>query len=650
MSDQIHEILTNYWGYDSFRPLQAETIHAVLSGRDTLALLPTGGGKSIIFQVAGLALGGLTVVVTPLVSLMKDQVDNLRKRRIKSSFFHAAMTNREISATWDLLRSGGCKFIYVSPERLRNDNFVRELSLLKPSLIVVDEAHCISQWGYDFRPAYLEIGKLRKLLPGIPVLALTASATPRVADDICQRLGMINPARFVMSFSRPNISYVVRKTYQKINELEHILSKTSGSTIIYTRSRRRASDIAKYLTSVGMPALYYHAGLDFKDKEERQTAWMQGKYRVMVATNAFGMGIDKPDVRLVVHYDIPPSLEDYYQEAGRAGRDGLSSYAVMIVCDRDKARLRRRVGEAFPPKEDILILYSRLMNFLSVAVGEGYDTFREFNIDKFCEVFHYKDSMVKASLRILTSAGYIDYIEEADVRARVIMTCTREDLYNRSITDGVVEQVLGALLRMYSGLFSEYALISEEQIASLCGLSYQDVCRALIMLSHEKIIHYIPRKRVPYVHVTTSREEARYMYLPRHAYDERREVFSQRVEAVVDYAFNGGNCRVRRMLAYFGETDAEDCNTCDVCRDKRHRKNKDKTAGHLSVAEVYSLVMNKINTSEAGVDLMDVLVAVPGREEDVRRIVRQLTDSGDVVIEGRYIRNKKWSDDRIGRL
>lgn len=647
MSDQIHEILSKYWGYDSFRPLQEETIRAVLSGRDTLALLPTGGGKSIIFQVAGLALGGLTVVVTPLISLMKDQVDNLRKRRIKSAFFHAAMTNREISATWDLLQSGRCEFIYVSPERLRNDNFVRRLAMFKPKLMVVDEAHCISQWGYDFRPAYLEIGKLRKLLPGIPVLALTASATPRVADDICLRLGMKNPARFVMSFSRPNISYVVRKTYQKINELEHILSKTSGSAIIYTRSRKRAADIAKHLTSIGLPTLYYHAGLDYKEKEERQTAWMQGKYRVIAATNAFGMGIDKPDVRLVVHYDIPPSLEDYYQEAGRAGRDGKPSYAVILAAERDKSRLRRRVDESFPPKEDILLLYARLMNFLSVAVGEGYDTFREFNIEKFCEVFGYKDSMVKSSLRILTSAGYIDFIEEADIKARVLMTCSRDDLYSTRINDGVVSQVLNALLRMYSGLFSEYSLINEHEIASLCGVSHDDVCRSLISLSHDKIIHYIPKKRIPYIHITTSREETRYMYLPKEAYDERREVFSGRIESMIDYAFKGGKCRVSRMLNYFGETDASECNTCDVCRDKRKHQ-KMKNLKRLTVAEVYTKVMQQINVSESGVSLIKLLESVPGYDEDVRNIVRELTDRGIAVIEGKYIRNVRWNNDGVG--
>jgi len=565
------EVLHKYWGYDAFRPLQEDIVRSVLDGRDTLGLMPTGGGKSIAFQVPGLILGGLTVVVTPLISLMKDQVDNLARRRIKAVYFHSGMTIAESRRAWEKLVNAKAKFLYVAPERLRNERFVTELRHLDVRLIVVDEAHCISQWGYDFRPSYLNIKTLRKAIPSAPVLALTATATPDVAEDIRMRLEF-RPGcnNYRKSFSRDNISYIVRPCDTKVHDVFHILSRTSGSAIVYVRSRKRTREIADYLQAAGISATFYHAGLDFEAKSERQNEWQAGNIRVMVATNAFGMGIDKPDVRVVIHYDLPPSLEEYYQEAGRAGRDGLESFAVLLTSKRDPAVMRRRVTEAFPDRQYILKVYERTCNFLNVAVGEGYEALKEFDIDKFCNTFSLQERQCRAALQILSRAGYLDYIEETDSNSRVMILVTREELYDVGRMSRDAEVVLNLLLRNYTGLFIEYVYISENLLVRESGLSHQEIYDALLELKRMNIINYVPRSRLPIMHFPTSREEPKYVQIGRSVYEDRKNDMARRTEAMLNYSFDSSDCRVKRMLAYFGETDAGECGKCDVCRS--HRK------------------------------------------------------------------------------
>lgn len=569
------QTLKKYWGYDSFRPLQEDIIRSVLEGHDTLGLMPTGGGKSITFQVPGMMLPGITIVVTPLISLMKDQVDNLKRRRIKAVFFHSGMKMREVTIAREKMHNGGAKFVYVSPERLRNERFIGELRQLNVSLIVVDEAHCISQWGYDFRPAYLNIRSLRKILPGVPVLALTATATPAVAEDICRQLEMKRPALFRTSFSRSNISYIVRHADTKIYEVFHILSRTSGSSIVYVRSRRRTREIAEYLESCGISATYYHAGLEFDVKEERQNAWQNGTTRVMVATNAFGMGIDKPDVRVVVHYDIPPSLEEYYQEAGRAGRDGLPSFAVLLVRQSDQGVLRRRVSEAFPPRQKILEVYEHACNFINLSVGAGYDTLHEFDFEKFCETFGHQPRQCLSALHLLGQAGYLEFMEETDRKSRVIVTASRDELYNLHGISPNAERVLELLLRNYTGLFTDYVYISEGNMARVSGKTEKDIYEGLLELSRAKVISFVPRSRSSLMYVPTSREEPRYLQIGRNIYEDRKKIMEARTEAMIFYAFDKKACRENTMLAYFGESAKTRCGRCDTCRERRKQQQDD---------------------------------------------------------------------------
>ncbi len=594
-SFSTHSVLKKHWGYDSFRPLQEDIIDSVLSGRDTLGLMPTGGGKSITFQVPALILPGLTVVVSPLISLMKDQVDNLKRRHIKAVYYHSGMSMREVNLTREKLMNGGVKLLYISPERLRNPRFIQELRHLEVSLIVVDEAHCISQWGYDFRPSYLHIAELRKVFPSVPLLALTATATPVVEQDMLLRLKMRDPVVFRMSFSRSNLNYIVRHTETKIYEVFHILSRTSGSAIVYVRSRKRTREIAEYLSSAGIPATFYHAGLEHEDKEERQNLWQRGGVRVMVATNAFGMGIDKPDVRVVIHYDFPPSLEEYYQEAGRAGRDGLSSWVVLLAARADAGVLRRRVTENFPERGEIKKLYERVCNYLHVAVDEGYEKLAEFDIDKFCETFGYQKRKCLASLHLLGQAGYLEYLEETEHNSRVMITCTREELYHLDRYSKNTDKVLKALLRLYPGLFADYVYIRESIVARATDLDERGVYESLLELSRGKVLSYVPRSRSPYIFFPTSREEIRYIKIGKNIYEERKAVMSARTEAMIDYGFRNERCRELRLLEYFGEKDGADCSRCDVCRSNSER--------HLKPEEAINRVLNYVKNRPAGYDV-----------------------------------------------
>lgn len=592
----IDGILKKYWGYDSFRPLQRDIIESVLEGRDTLGLMPTGGGKSITFQVPGLFFeSGLTVVVTPLISLMKDQVDNLKRRGIRAVMLNSGLSIRETRVAWERLCNGRARFLYVSPEKLRNKNFLDDLRQLELRLIVVDEAHCISQWGYDFRPAYLKIAELRKQHPGVPVLALTATATPQVADDIMQRLEFREGARkFKMSFVRDNISYIVRHSENKIYDIAYILTRTEGSGIVYVRSRKKTREIAEFLIASGIAAEYYHAGLSYDIKIQRQNAWQSGQTRVMVATNAFGMGIDKPDVRIVVHADFPPSLEEYYQEAGRAGRDGKNSFAVLLASRGDKGVLRRKLKQAFPSRDDIRLIYERACNFMHLSIGEGFDRLIEFDFELFCETFHMQRQQALSAFHLLSQAGYLEYIEETESNSRVLITVDRNDLYGAGASPEA-DIVLACMLRQYPGLFTDYVVINEGRLARESGLDQETVYNSLLELNRRKILVYVPRRRTPYIYIPTSREESRYVQIGKSIYEHRFEVMSNRVEAMIDYAFGDSGCRVRRMLEYFGEEEAQDCGKCDICREKR------KNDTHISKEEMIKKVWEYMQMFPAGV-------------------------------------------------
>ena len=626
MRQRIHDILYQYWGYNSFRPLQEEIIMSVLSGRDTLGLMATGGGKSLTFQVPAMAMEGVCIVITPLIALMKDQVDNLRRRHIKAAMIAQGMTRRERNVVFENCINGAYKFLYVSPERLSTDMFINRLREMQVSLIVVDEAHCISQWGYDFRPSYLRIASLREQLPDVPVLALTASATPVVADDICNRLQMRNPNRLRLSFARPNISYVVREGENKIQQLIHIAERVPGSAIVYVRSRKRTQEISQELQQAGFTATFYHAGLSAEDKNERQRRWSEGEIRIMVATNAFGMGIDKPDVRLVVHIDIPNSPEEYYQEAGRAGRDGNRSYAVLLYGKSDKATLRRRVTESFPDKDFIRQTYERACNFIGIAVGEGAEQMREFSLNKFCQTFNTQTTQTLSALEILTQTGALEFIEESDSLSRVMMEMRRDALYDLPDMDETTDRVLQCLLRSYTGLFADYVMIHEELLQYRLALDAQTVYESLLRLSRMGVLHYIPRRRTPYIYLPVRRVEGKYIDIPRSVYEDRKARMSERVEYMIDYA-NAGSCRASMLLRYFGEEPEADCDTCDNCRAQRatHSGNRDE-----AIQEAIKRLFATHNT--IAITQITHLVHYP--KEEVTAILRRMIDEGIVTCDG----------------
>lgn len=559
------DILHQYWGYPDFRGIQKDIIESIGSGKDTLGLMPTGGGKSITFQVPALAQEGVCLVITPLIALMKDQVDHLRQQGITTAAIYSGMRHDDIVSTLDNCSFGGIKLLYISPERIGSDLFQTKLRHIKVSFITVDEAHCISQWGYDFRPSYLQIENIRKLVPDAPILALTATATPDVVDDIQDRLGFKEKNVFRMSFERKNLAYVVRQTEDKDAEMVHILQSLPKTAIVYCRSRKRTKEIAKMLTEHGISATWYHAGLEPGVKDQRQNDWQTDKIRVMVATNAFGMGIDKPNVRVVIHIDCPSSLEAYFQEAGRAGRDGNKAYAVLLYNGNDRRTLQKRIEDTFPPKDYIQTVYEHLAYFYQIGVGSGYGCIFEFPIDKFCNTFKHFPIRVNAALTILQRAGYIDYELNPDTKARVRFLLNRDELYRLDSLSDKEDNIVTALLRNYGGLFSDNGYIDESYLGQEAGLDRNQTYMILTNLSKKRIINFIPRKNIPLISYTQDRIDGVDVVLSKEVYENRKEEFIKRVNSVINYAQNERVCRSRQLLSYFGESKSTDCGQCDVC-------------------------------------------------------------------------------------
>ncbi len=582
VTDQYLEILHKYWGYPDFRGIQKEIIESIANGEDTLGLMPTGGGKSITFQVPALAMKGVCIVVTPLIALMKDQVQHLRERGILAEAIYTGLSRSEIIQILENCIFGETKFLYVSPERLASEIFQVKLRHIHVSFITIDEAHCISQWGYDFRPSYLSIADIRKMKPEAPILALTATATPDVINDIMDKLKFKKPNLFKMSFERKNLSYIVQPCGDKIGEMLHILHCVDGSSIVYARSRKRTKEIAEILNNKGETALFYHAGLDSSEKDERQKAWQSDEARIMVATNAFGMGIDKPDVRLVIHIDCPDSLEAYFQEAGRAGRDGQRAYAVLLYNGHDEVKLKKRINDTFPEKDFIKDVYEHLAYFFQIGVGSGCGKTFIFDIETFCFTYKFFPTQVDSALRILENSGYIHYEDNPDGKARLKFTLNRNELYLLENLPSNQEMIITALLRTYGGLFTDYVYISENLIAQMCNISVQQVYMTLKNLSSRHIVDFIPQRKTPYITYTRQREDGNRIIIPKSVWEDRKEQYTKRIKSVITYANNDIVCRSRQLLRYFGEETRKDCGHCDVCQENSKSRNIDDELNNIS--------------------------------------------------------------------
>ena len=629
------QLLKQYWGYDSFRGIQEEIINSISENKDTLGLMPTGGGKSITFQVPALAKDGLCLVITPLIALMKDQVQNLRKRGIKALSIYSGMSRQDIITTLENCIFGNYKFLYISPERLDTEIFRTKLRKMKVSMITVDESHCISQWGYDFRPAYLKIAEIRELLPDVPVLALTATATPEVVKDIQARLHFRRENVFRMSFERSNLAYIVRKTDNKTGELLHILRSMPGSAIVYVRNRRRTNEITELLNNEDITADFYHAGLDDATKDIRQHRWQSGGSRVMVATNAFGMGIDKPDVRIVIHMDLPDSIEAYFQEAGRAGRDGQKAYAVILYAKADKTTLHKRIPDTFPEKEYIKDVYEHLQYYYQMAMGDGLDCVREFNIEDFCRKFKYFPVPVDSALKILTQAGYLEYTGEQDNTSRLLFTIQRDELYRLREMGDDMDKLIQTVLRSYTGVFTDYTYINEDSLAIRTGLTRRQIYEQLVHLAKLRIVSYIPRKKTPYIIYTRERIEAQLIHISPEIYEERKARYETRINAMLEYVTNDTLCRSRMLLDYFGEKNEHNCGQCDTCIGLR----KQTATCQPDREELYEKIHEIL--SGAPQTPAGLLEQLPIEKELLTEALHRLLDEGKIIVVDGILQIKK---------
>jgi len=619
---QYLDILKQYWGYDDFRPLQGDIIRSIVSGKDTLGLMPTGGGKSLTFQVPTLAMKGICVVVTPLIALMKDQVENLKKRGITAAAIYSGMSHNEILMTLDNAVFEAYKFLYVSPERLATPIFIEKIKQATVCMIAVDESHCISQWGYDFRPSYLRIADIRELLPDVPVLALTATATPEVVDDIQLQLHFREPNVFQKSFHRSNLAYVVRTAENKDEHLLKILNSVPGTSVVYVRNRKKTKEISDFLNLNGISAENFHAGLKNETKDAKQSRWKSGETRVIVSTNAFGMGIDKAEVRTVVHMDLPDSLEAYFQEAGRAGRDEKKAYAVLLYNNGDSVKMRKRVSDSFPGKEMVLKVYEALGNYLEMGVGSGLDKVFAFDIGDFCMKFKLPILITYNCLKILQQASYLELTDEQDSSTRVLFIVGKDDLYNQKQTPDQ-EKLIHILLRSYTGLFTDMASINEETIAKRLEWTRDKVYEELVGLAKERVIQFIPRKKTPYLTFVREREATERVTLGKETYDDRRERYIERVKSVLDYAKEENICRSQVLLSYFGEKETKPCGKCDICQ-----KKKEKLVTEEDFETIRRHIEQALSSEELSVNAL--VKKVPFKEPKVLQVIRFLKDNGQL--------------------
>ena len=632
------DILKQYWGYDSFRGIQSEVIESILGGRDTLALMPTGGGKSICFQVPALMREGLCIVITPLISLMKDQVQQLKSRGIKAEAVYSGMMRDDIVRVLDNAVLGGYKLLYISPERLSSDLFIAKLERMQQlSMIVVDEAHCISQWGYDFRPSYLQIARVRQLLPSddVPVLALTATATPKVVDDIQERLGFRAKNVFSMSFERKNLIYVVRETEDRAGEMLHILQGVpNGSAIVYTRTRQQTVDVARFLEEHGITASNYHAGLTNAEKDYRQINWTKNRVRVMVATNAFGMGIDKPDVRLVIHYNMPDSIEAYFQEAGRAGRDGKNSYAVMLYNHQDLRTLQRRVGENYPDLDYVRQTYEHVAYFLQVGECEAKGRTFYFPLETFCRTFKHFPVQTESALQLLTNAGYLEYHEEQEFKSALHFILRKEELYRIYTADEQTDLLIQTILRTYPGVFAGFVYIEETHLSHLTGMTADQVYQRLKDLHHQRVIDFIPHRQTPTVGYPIARVDTSLVGLPDMVYADRKADFQQRIDQLAHYVTSTDTCRSRMLLEYFGEHNDHDCGQCDVCLAKK----KDSAAHADDLSSAIQTITDLLSDGEAHplADIKTLPIQSPLLEE----ALKWMTAEEKIIINEMKIKQK----------